>query len=413
MPANVFNRPQLDRQTRELAAAMGLPGVRWELVRTGEVDHSGPQIEELPQAFDLARQGAKLLHARRPYEVRIHFPSDARGTGLGVAIKTSNTDGLETGLNNRWGDLFSDGDRFFLAGSGGIGLRPRLDTEKLYFHFSRGYLEARYDTLPLLKRLRPNIWVENDWLNRQRGDLHLESYWAVTVDAAAQLELELGPGLHLLFGAGFEWRRLFGFLEQTGFELSPSVLRYEALDRKRPLLRLTGEWVVDPTVIRWDRRHVLEGEARQYVPVVGEDGLGWADVRYQTVKEFGWHDLWIKSRGHLSWGDVTFHDELSLGEFTRGLFGDQYVPSALNLSLEFRFSISRDQVKVGLFHDVALFAVPLRGQGTVVPQLANSFGPGLHVLLNDLFQLDTYIAFGFRRGGQFSTAFSLQFQKAF
>ncbi|MBS1152743.1 MAG: uncharacterized protein H6Q89_4441, partial [Myxococcaceae bacterium] len=243
LPANVFNRPLLDRQTRELAEAMGLVGVRWELVRTGEVDHSGPQIEELPKAFDMAMQGTQLIHARRPYEVRIHFPSTAGGTGLGLSLRTSNTDGLETGLNNRWGSLFGEGDRLYLGGSGGIGLRPRLDTEKLYFHFSRGSAEARYDTVPLLKRLRPNLWVQNDWLARQRGDLNLENYWAVTVVGAAQLELEISAGLHLLFGAGFEWRRLFGFTPQTGFELPLSVLRYEAVDRKRPLLRLTGEWV--------------------------------------------------------------------------------------------------------------------------------------------------------------------------
>ncbi len=413
LPADVFNRPLLDRQVRELSEQMGLVGVRWELVRSGEVTHSGPQLEALPASFDLAMQGAQMVHARRPYELRIIFPSGGPGTGLGLIIRNSPNDGFETGLSNTWGSLLFSGDRLLVAGSGGFGVRSRLDTEKLYVNFSRAFVVTRYDTPVAFKRLRGNLWVENDWLARQRRDLWLENYWAVTLDAALQGELELSKGLHLLLGAGFEWRRLFAYTSQPGFVIPQAVLVYQDVDRKRPLIRLTGEWVVDPQIIRWDRRHVLQGEARQYLPVPGEPGLGWLDVQYQYVKEFGWHDLWVKSHGHLSWGDITFHDEISVGDFTRGVFPGQYVPSAANLSVEFRFSISRDAIKVSLFHDLALFAVPLRDLGYVVPQLANAFGPGLHILMQDMFQLDMYVAFGFRRQAQFGAAFSMQFQKAF
>jgi hypothetical protein len=227
------------------------------------------------------------------------------------------------------------------------------------------------------------------------------------------VQLELTRGLRLLVGAGFEWRRLFGFKVDPGFTVPQEVLQADGVDRKRPLLRLTGEWVVDPDVLRWDRRHALEFEARQLLPVMNDPGLGWLDARYRYVKELGWHDLWIKSYGRLSWGEVTFHDELSLGHFTRGIFGDQYVPSAVNLSVEFRFSLTRDILKVSLFHDLALFAVPNRELGTVSAQLADAFGPGVHLLLHDMFQMDMYMAFGFRRNAQLGAAFSMQFQKAF
>jgi hypothetical protein len=411
LPANVFNRPLFDRQVRELAESMGMVGVRWELIRTGEVDHAGPQLDTLPTPINLSMEGAPMVHARLPYEVRIHFPTNANGTGLGLNIRNSGADGFETGVNNRWGGLFFEGDRFLVGG--GVGLRSRVDTEKLYPNFSRAYTMVRYDTPPIAKRFRPNFWAQNDWLSRQRGDLYLENYWAVVVAAALQLELEASPGLHFLFGSGFEWRRLFGYQTVLTLMPPPTVARYENVDRIRPLVRLTAEWVVDPDVIRWDRRHVLEGEARQYIPVPNQPETGFLDLNYQLVHPFGWHDLWIKSRLHASWGDVTFHDEMSLGHFTRNVFASQYIAEAVNLSVEFRFSISRDVVKLSFFHDLALFANPDRELGTAAAQLADAFGPGINLLLQDMFQLDMYMAFGFRRGPQFGAAFNLQLQKAF
>jgi len=272
---------------------------------------------------------------------------------------------------------------------------------------------SRYDTPLLLERIRPNLWVENDWFARQRGDLHLENYFAVALDAALQLEIVAAPGLSFLVGAGFEWRRFFGYTARVGTPPPLSVLAFENVDRNRVLLRATGEWVVDPEVLRWDRRHLLEGEVRVFLGVETEPAQGWVDLRYQYVKAFGWHDLWVKSHGHLLWGEGTFHDEVSVGDFTRGLFANQFVPTALNLSLEFRFSVSRDAVKVGLFNDLAVFAVRQRDLGTTTVGWADSFGPGIHVLMLDMFQVDTWVGFGFRDGGEFGAAFSMNIQKAF
>src|SRR5581483_9243220 len=127
-----------------------------------------------------------------------------------------------------------------------------------------------------------------------------------------------------------------------------------------------------------------------------------------------WHDLWVRARGYAALGDVTFRDELSVGELVRALYGSVFVPMALDLQLEFRFSITRDVLKVGLFDDVAVYgAYAVPGQPGLMPQVANGFGPGLHLLAQDLFQLDLYVAFGFRQQGTFGAAFSMQLQKAF
>lgn len=409
LPHDVFNRILLDRQVRELGAKMGMPGVRWELVQTAAVSHSGPQVSKVPDQMDLEVLGQHLLHERRPYEVRIVFP-EPDGTGLGIELRSNYRDGLELGLNLVGRNVLGKGDLFFAATTGGVGLRSRLLTEKLYPHFSRGHAEALYATAPLLKVLRPNGWVDATIVSRQRGDLQLENYFAVTADVAGGLTVELREGLRLDVGAGFEARRLFGFELVPNFTLPPGVA---LADRDRPFFRVIHESVVDPTVLRWDRRHTLESELRYYFPLTAEPGFGWVDVRYQWVKEIGWHDVWVKARGHISWGLVTFHDEFSLGELVHGLFGAQHVNTGMNMQLEFRFSIVRDAIKLGVFHDLAVFAVPLRSQGTYAVEAADAFGPSVHLLAQDMFQLDMYMAFGFRRRAEFNAAFSMVLQKAF
>ncbi len=410
LPGEVFNRSLLDRQVRELSRELTLPGVRWELVRTAEVPHLGPQIESLPAQMDLEIQGEPVVHARRPYEVRVYLPENTLGTSLGVDVRSGYTDGIEAGLNYLWRDLLWQGDLARVAGSGGVGLRSRLDTGRVYAHFSRAFTGLRYGSRPLVRGVRLELGAQAELLARQRADLALEDYQALSAEGSVRLEWEAWPGMRVLGGGGFQWRRLFAFQPAPGTELPPAV---NTLDRKRPFLAVAHESVFDPTVLRWDRRHALESELREFFPFAGEPGFGWTELRYQWVKALGWHDLWLRSRGHLSWGELTFHDELSLGELARGLFGDQFIPSGVNLQVEFRFSLTRDLLKLSVFHDAVLYAVASRTDGTLEPRLANAFGPGAHFLLQDLFQLDMYVAFGFRRGAQLGTAFTLQLQKAF
>jgi hypothetical protein len=171
--------------------------------------------------------------------------------------------------------------------------------------------------------------------------------------------------------------------------------------------------VLSPGGQRWDRRHALMSELRQYFPFQQERGSGWLDLRYQYVRELGWDDLWIRSRGRVSWGASSFHDDLSMGEYLRALFGDQFVPSAVNFQIEYRFSLARDLLKLSVFHDLVLFAERDPTARSVAPQMANGFGPGVHILAGDLLQVDAYLALGFRGSAELGAAFWLQLQKAF
>ncbi|MBS1150297.1 MAG: uncharacterized protein H6Q89_1995 [Myxococcaceae bacterium] len=71
----------------------------------------------------------------------------------------------------------------------------------------------------------------------------------------------------------------------------------------------------------------------------------------------------------------------------------------------------RDDVKIGVFHDLAIFAPTLRNERGV--ELGNGFGPSLHLLVLDMFQIDMYVGVGFRRATQANASFSLILDKAF
>ena len=201
LPYEVFNRELLDRQVRALSEELNTPGVRWELVRTSAVAHQGPQVNSLPKEIDLSVTGSQIAHERRPYEVRISFP-DATGSYLGVDLRAYYIDGLEVGLNYLGRDLLANGDLWYVAASGGVGIRSRIGTGDYYLYFSRASFEGTYATPKFFKHLKPNVWTMASIVSRQRPDLLLENYWAFTGDAALQLEFEVRPALRFALGAG-------------------------------------------------------------------------------------------------------------------------------------------------------------------------------------------------------------------
>jgi hypothetical protein len=412
LPDNVFSRPLLERKVKELSETLDMPGVRWELVRTSEVRHRGPQATLDRGERDMPIREDLLLHARRPYEIRVYLPENTLASNLGIDLRSGYLDGLELGLNYPVRNAWPNGRGSFLTEvSGGVGVRTEIGTGRPYAHFSRGLVGANYRSGPLAWGLEVIAAAGVELSLRQRADLQLENYSALTSSAGLYLELEPRKGLRFLGGYGVEWRRLFDFKPASVGPPPPPTIGF--LDLTRPFVRLTHVSEFDASALRLDRRHTLSSEVRRYFSYKKQPENGWADLRYQKVFEFGWNDLWLKSHGHLSWGASTFHDELSVGEYLRALFGNEFVPSAVNLQLEYRLSLARDVFKVSLFHDLVLLGVRRRSDRAVTPQLANGFGPGVHFLVLDLFQVDAYLAFGFRRRSQFGTGFSMQIQKAF
>ena len=309
VPFEVFNRPALERQMQQLALQLKVEKVWFELVRTAEVAHLGPQLEELP-----AIQGVQLIHARRPFELHVFFEEKEWDEGLGLDLRSGYIDGLELGVNfqGRNGLLKDDGWR--VAASGGAGLRRRISDDRFYAAFTRAYAELRWFSPRLIGNLRPFVWLQGDLLGRQRADLHLENYNAATSDVSIHLALEPREGLLLSLGGGYEWRRIYGLQVAPGFELSPLVVSSERL---RPFGLLRVKLVYDTGADRSDRRHALTVDVRQYLGL-NDPWFGYAAHRYSRVISFGWHDLWIRSRSKFLWGEVAFHNEEPVGEYLTG-----------------------------------------------------------------------------------------------
>jgi hypothetical protein len=405
----VFNRYELQKQIATLSTKIGLPVVRWSLVPTGHPVHYGPQIESLGAFEQYA-----IVHERRPYELWFYFQESDWGTGPGIDLRSGYIDGLELGLNYQGIGLLDS--RWRIAASGGVGLRYRIADHLLYAAFSRALLEARWYS----KKLGParfGLWFDADFLSRQRKDLDVEDYHQADAVAGADVTFQFGEGVTLVAALGQQWTKVFDIspwcttTPSAGSMVCPPGkgpdLSRVPLESERVLTygELRTDLVFDPHNPRWDRLHRLELGFRYYVgrpldpslePGRGLLTYGWFYERYQKVFEFGWHDFWLKSRARIAFGEIQFQDEENLGELLRGVFGT-FERKAGNLEFEFRFSLTRDIIKVSVFAQLGAWGELVdRTRNIEALRFGVATGPGFHALILGMFQLDIYASAGFR-----------------
>lgn len=394
VPYDVFHRPDLDRQMEALTRELKIERAWYALVPSQVVPHTGPQLEQVP-----ALRGYEFIHEREPFELHIFFAERDWDVGPGMDLRSSYTEGIELGPNWQGQGLVFDTDRLRVAGSGGLGLRRRISDNEFYPAFSRAYGEARWFAPAIAGKLRPNVWLQYELVSRQRADLGLESYSVSLGDAALYFGLEATRSLHFELGGGFEWRRQFGFRTSPGIVLPTQSL---FLERARPFAHVRAEVIFEQSAERWDRRHAFAFDVQQRFGV-NDPWFGSARVDYQRVIPFGWHDLWLKGRGLWHWGEVPFHDERAMGELLHGIFGDEFVRRAASVTAEYRFSLTRDVLKLSFFHDLSAYGHVERAEDVDSLRFANAFGPGLHVLFEGMLQLDLYLTFGFDSARRFDT----------
>lgn len=404
IPRHVFNRPHLVRQLKYLGRKHGVSKVTYRLVPCRPVEHGGPQIADLGDI-----QGQAIIPQRADYELHIRLSDSDWSTGLGIDLEYDFPDGLVAGVHYKdEGFLFSE-DRWRVGMEAGTKLREELDSGDTYLSLSRAMVEARWYTPPLIgKGLRPFLGAESVLTSRQRGDLGVEIYYRERLDGSLNLGYEIVPGLMVSAGGGVRWRILFGI-----DQLDDAPAPVEDEEHLRPFLVGKVDLEFDPGGARRDRHHQLQLEGRHYW-MMERPSFGKACLHYQKVFGFGWHDLWLMTRGTWLWGEVHFDDEEPVGgRYVRGIFGGSYTRKVAALKLEFRLSLARDLFKVSLYHDLAVFGEIERTDGGERPQLANSFGPGFHALILDTFQFDIYVAFGFDADGVFDYGLSANLKKVF
>ena len=404
LPHLVFNRSTLDKQLQGLTQTLGLSDMRYELVPTAEVRHVGPQLPEMP-----AVAGYDVVYQRREVELHFILPEHEWDTGLGADLRIGYVDGIEFGLNYQGRDGLFSGDRWRVEGAGGIGLRNRIDGDALYANFSRALVNARYVSPPLIGKFKLVQTLRGELLSRQRRDLGLETYNAMIARGATSVEIEPREGIRIAIGGGFEFRRFFAY--KGAFDDTPVP---PVANRFRPFILTEVDLTFDPQNNRWDRHHRLQAQLWNYFGIPDSPAAGKAVLQYQYVKAYGWHDLWVRARAYAAWQDVSVLDEVSVGEFIRGGFGAEFVRRITSGGVEFRFSLSRDLIKLAVFTDWAVFTETVPNNDLGPARVAGVIGPGLNLLVAGLLQMDFYLAFGWRSQTNSATvAISALLQKAF
>jgi hypothetical protein len=413
LPFNVFNRPYLERQLAALREQNGVDVERFELVRTDQVKHLGPQVEDLPNIIDDLGKfvGHPLIPPRADYELHILFRRREWAEGLGLVAGLSGVDGLRLGLEYREESLWFKDDRWSAGGQFGTKIRTRISNEHAYLALTRAAGELQWFTPRLPLGLRPTVQVRFELTSRQRPDIGLESYYATRAQAVVALSYDVFRGATVALGVGAEQLDIFSLRPVEGSAPAAGVAPSSGL---RPYLTGTAQLVFDADEIRRDRRHELEVTGRHHPSKAGS-GYGLTAYRYQKLFEVGWHDLLLTSRGVYLWGTPPFIEEQPVGgQLVRGVFDTRfYARRAVGTGFEGRFSLTRDIYKVGGFLDVAVFGELDRAAHTEKARVITSLGPSFHVLVADAFQLDLYYSLGFAGRGEAERGFTASLRQAF
>ena len=406
MPAGVFNRPILERQLRVLAERYRLRRYSYELVPVEAQEGGDPPAEKLdpPQAGPGIRPG-------QPYELRIHIASSPWSRGFAPELSVGSPEGLGVGGQYREQDFYVPGDRWEVRARVAGGPRQHLDTGSSGPVLTRLFAEGRWFSPSMLtESLRPAVTVRGDLLSLQRSDLHLDSFHQATFAASLDASV-FRPRAMVALGAGIERRFLVSLVKGIG--ANPLIDRTPRA-QTRPYAEAIAEVVFNPGELRTDRKHLLDVEARAYTGSSSSDRAVWLRATYQRRFPFGWHELWWHARGTLLAGGVLFPDEESIGGHLHGPFGgSDFARKLASAGLEFRYSLLRDAIKVGLFYDQAFFGSIDRATDAESLKSAGAGGPALHLLLADEFQIDFYFALGWKPNGSTDHAPSLVLRQVF
>ena len=410
LPAGVFDRLRLEQQLSELARRYHLNHYSYELVAVEAQPASEPLLEILEGLEPVL--GLPGFRPGQRYELHILIASSQWSRGFSPEVKIQAPEGLGLGGSFRAQGLIFDADRLEALARVAGNIRSHLDGPGSRVMFTRAVGEARWISPPLVAQtLRPALTIRGDFLSLQRADVALENFQLASFGASADISWAPLPQLTMTAGAGIERRFLFGLEKAAG-----AGAWLDAVPKAQT--RLYAEVLVDavfnPRELRTDRKNELAVEARWYPGLRSSGAALWLRGQYQHRIPFGWHELWVRAAGTYMAGQVLFPDEESIGDGLHGAFGnDTFTRALVGVGAEFRFSLVRDAVKLGLFYDQVVFGAIDRSGGPVRSETAGAGGPSMYVLLADEFDTGLYFAFGWTPHGGFSFAPSLYLRQVF
>jgi hypothetical protein len=402
MPADVFNRPALERQLRVLADRYRLRHYSYELVPAEVQDDRGPPIERLE--FHGIRPGLR-------YELHILIATSPWSRGFSPEVSLGSPEGLGVGGQYREQDFWVPDDRWEVSARVAGAVRQHLDSDSSRLLLTRVLGQGQWLSPPVwTQSLRPAVTMRADLLSLQRPDLRLDSFHQATFSASFDASVFRPRGM-IAVGVGLERRFLLSLVKASG---ANPLIDETPRAQTRPYVEAIGELVFNPGELRTDRKNLLDFEARGYTGSTSSDKALWLRGAYQRRFPFGWHELWWQVRGMLRAGGVLFPDEESIGGHLHGPFGlSDFTRKIASTGLEFRYSFLRDVLKLGVFYDQALFGAIDRTTNVESLKFAGAGGPALHLLLADEFQIDIYVAVGWKPDGSADFAPSLVLRQVF
>ncbi len=408
---DVFNQPDLERQLTAMARRLGLGEFAYEIVPVPNVAVPKVQLDD----FDpIEKISLGVVRPGRPYELHILVQPGRFRPGISPQLDIDSVEGGAIGATYYSGRLLFPEDRWKVDGRIAGALRQKLDGSGSDFAFTRASGEVAYEAPPLAGVVRPSLRARAEISDRQRADLHLESFMFATLDGGVYLVFLPIPHIRTSLGGGVE-RRLLYSLEPVRGQI-PVFPPSTDIAQTRQYVEAALELTFDPESIRRDRHHRLGVDARVYGPPhTGEGGALHISGWYQKMFAFGWNELWVEMHTLSRTGFILFPEEKSLGgfDFLRGPFGSEYARKAAGLQLEYRYSLLRDVFKIGLFHNLAAYGAIDRVTEKDKFSYANAFGLGLHLLLIDEFQLDAWYGVGWNKAGTFDNGGALAIRQAF
>jgi hypothetical protein len=402
---DVFNQPDLERQLRALGRRLGLGEFAYEIVPVPTVSVAGPrlQLDEI-DPFGLVRPG-------RPYELHILVQPGKFRPGISPELEIDSVEGGAIGATYHSGRLLFPDDRWELGGRVAGAVRHELDGGASSFAFTRALGEFRYDAPSFTGVLRPSLRGRAELTNRQRPDLRLESFMFTTLEGGVHLVLAPNTYVRTSLGGGVARRLLFSVEPASGSMFSSTY----SVANTRQYAEAALELTFDPDNLRRDRHHLLGLDARVYGPPhEGEESALHLAAWYQKMFGFGWNELWVEARGISRTGFILFPEEASIGgSVLRGPFSNEYARKYGGLQLEFRYSLLRDVLKLGVFHNGVAYGAIDRVTQKEKLTFANAVGLGFHALLIDEFQLDAWYGVGWSSTGRFDQGGALAIRQAF
>ena len=414
-PFDVFNRPELEERLRALSKRLGLTGASYQLVKTKETgESSGGRFFQDTEAIEELRE-AGLLSEPGIYELHIAIRQGSWGKGFSPEVVVGGLDGLGLGGVFHGSRLLPIDDRWETRVRLGVTTLPTLDGTGSQIVLSRALGELHYWGAPLAgNSFRPGILISSDLLEQSRRDVGYDLFRRETLQGAVGVGDAITPRFFFAagFGAQARWfmdldKAIPPSLSMPGVPLPPAIPR-----QLRPMMLSTLRFTLDPTQLRSDFRNPASFTSQ----VFRDDGQFSyrLDAAIDHATPVGWHELRWDAHAFAIGGVQQFFDQETLSDYMQGAFNDIFTKHLIEIGGEFRYSIFRDQLKVGVLAHLLTYGMlnTVPGQPELAA-VAGSIGVGAHSLVWDAINIDADLSVGHRSNGTSSPAFSLNLSQVY